>query len=1004
MAGLSSPLLRASALALGLGAVACGGDPIEVSRLLPEPEVAARLDFGDIPLGDVRVLELDIRNAGDGLLQVRRIVPDSDLVTSTHRFELELDGFEVAPGALRRIPVRFVPLAGEESEERSGLTLEWNLPEDGRVELVGAGVGSRIEVVPELVDFGPVLTGSDAELEVQVFNRHEVSAQLYVPLDGDNQPRVETTDGTGRFLQPTAVDPERGGAVGDRLEPGESETIRLRYVAGSADDGQRDQGRWLIASCAPSACRQTVALRGTPRADAFDCRPETLDFGAVNPGEVVTATASCTNVVNEPVRLGRVDLATGPEGFTVEVDESEGATLAPGRAFVLTATFSPIEGSTGDLVRDAEIAHRRATGTADLRPSRLALRGRVGRPQIVVTPDRLDFPPTALGTRTRRTLRVANPGPASLSVREVQVQGPFRIDEDSFTVAAESAVTVDVFYEPLLEGPVTGAVTLLSTDARTPSVSVPLRAESLLLPPCSYRVDGAADLGATWLGRPSATTFVVRNEGNADCLLADVRLTAASTLAWSLASDPSARLVAPGESTSIEVRFAPRAAGASEATLSWYMSDPSASEVVRTLTAQGVTDGLVIAPDPIVLPDPAGCDTVATEVRIHNPGSAPVTLAEVDVDGGHTLEGLPSPFPPNGRPLAAGESLTLTVRRDARVPAAPARLQVRDGGGATFVTPIAVAPTAARRIRFDPPAGPLHVLWVVSDGQPFEASFRAGFVNGALAVQASLEAAGVPTRMSVLRARAADLSCPQPRTAQRPPGTLQGACGYLADGSGTVFDATWRVVDSATAPSLALAFSALVDFGTTFTSAEHAGALAAAWQSPLRLGWNASLWRTEDPLAVVLVDSRDDGLPSDPRAVADLLRFFGGPHTTISAVAGPEVGFCNGGAGFAAQSPRLVGLARAGGGLPLQICATDWPARLVQGGLPVQGRRERFVLPESVTPGSVTVFADGVALSAEDVMPGVPRWRVDAGAVVFAPGFAPPGQVVEIEYTPTCGP
>lgn len=160
---------RTLALAAALAALSCGGDSLE--EVTPEIRVrtthvdeagAPYLDFGPVPVLNVKTLELAVDNLGRGELHVGalRLEPDD----GTFFFDDREFPFLVDQGATVMVPVRFRPPA--EADYAARLVLEHDDPLQPPVEIRLLGQGStigRIEVAPEALDFGRV-----GELEQKV--------------------------------------------------------------------------------------------------------------------------------------------------------------------------------------------------------------------------------------------------------------------------------------------------------------------------------------------------------------------------------------------------------------------------------------------------------------------------------------------------------------------------------------------------------------------------------------------------------------------------------------------------------------------------------------------------------------------------------------------------------------------------------------------------------------------------------------------------------------------
>lgn len=155
-------------------ALSCGGDRLEiltpeirVRTDRPDPTEAPVLDFGRVPVLNVKTLELWIDNLGRGELEIgaMRFEP------ANGPFEIDERTFPFRVAGLQSVavPVRFHPPAEAKYEGR--LVVEHDDPEREAVAIRLLGEGStigRIEVTPSGLDFGRVGESEQAVLGIRI--------------------------------------------------------------------------------------------------------------------------------------------------------------------------------------------------------------------------------------------------------------------------------------------------------------------------------------------------------------------------------------------------------------------------------------------------------------------------------------------------------------------------------------------------------------------------------------------------------------------------------------------------------------------------------------------------------------------------------------------------------------------------------------------------------------------------------------------------------------------
>ena len=975
-----------------------------LGELRAQARIPARIDFEEVPLGTLRRLSLLIENVGDTPLEVSRIVPDEDFVTETYRFSLaRTDGFQIPIGESETIDIDFVPLADEEVSEESGLTIEWNAETDGRVVLVGRGVGAQLDIDPEPLDFGSVLWGSTKTATLTITSRHDVPVEVFTRLDGTGRPLIEPVEGTGTFTLLEAPDPSRGGALTPAdtlLDPNAEIRVALRYRPEAGSEAVRDQSRWTVATCTPAVCGKPVQLLGTPRPDAFECEPADIDFGPTNPGEAAVLTSTCTNVVTESVVFKDIETQTGPEGFSLLRVPPE-QVVAPDESIVFTFEFDPLATSVGsDLAREFLVRHEKTDGTA-LRPVLLTARGRAGRPAAEVSTDVLRFPDTAISTVSRRTFTISNRGSDQLSV-SIERDGQFRPQQQALQIAAMSSQQVVVTFNPINVGPASGTLRITTNDSQQPEFSIAVSGTGSPVPPCSYSLTPSSiSFGFVPIGETVERRISVFNPGPGPCLINDFRLDTASPDLTLVDAPSGNRNLEANTSTSAVVSFTPTSDRRAAGVVSFYISSTDNSSPEIAVSGRGVTDPLIIAPNPIRLSLSPSCPMPRAEVTIVNPYSTPNAISDIRIDGTSSIEIVGAPNLP--LPMGAGQTVRFELQGSGQIPAQGLLVITTPDGQEGYQIPVELDTDPTTTAVFDATAtNELDLLFVVGDNSRFlQTSQR--LPDAAQAMVNALSQAGIDYRLGVVRARVSDGSCPVPRTPNRPLTLEQGLCGYLADGglSGAV-DPTWRVIDPRTVPTATVAFRTTLQQPTRigFDRPELFSAVREALVEPIAGGWNAPFRRPSTPLAVVVISTEDNaGGNLDGASLALALRVLSDGPVAVSAASGPRSNNCFNSPIFGLAAPNLHDAIEASGGTWFSICDATWPAELIAGGLPLTGHKRRYTVDRPADPITFEVQVDGTSIPAQDPMTNAPLWTSSRDGVVFT---SPPAGQVSVTYEAAC--
>jgi uncharacterized protein (TIGR03437 family) len=255
------------------------------------------LDFGSIPAGQTRDLQLNIRNVGSGALTVSSITSNNGAFTIlSPSFPLNL-----ASGAQQGVQVRFTaPALGSQT---GALTVISNDASRPTVTVNVQGTGSTIDRpsinVPTSLDFGAVTVNQSRDLPLTI--RNAGSQLLRISNITSSNPQFTV-------VSPTALDVAPNGS--------QDVTIRFRPSAAGAQSGAL-----TIASNDPGNAAATVNLTGVGQAGSaggtiLTLSPTSLSFSTpqgTNPAsQRFTVRNSGAGVLNFRVSANQTWLSVAP--------------------------------------------------------------------------------------------------------------------------------------------------------------------------------------------------------------------------------------------------------------------------------------------------------------------------------------------------------------------------------------------------------------------------------------------------------------------------------------------------------------------------------------------------------------------------------------------------------------------------------------------------------------------------------------------------------------------
>jgi len=616
-----TPRYRLFCIVLGLVTVSCVAEVGPLTSKLGRLQVEQVLDMGAVQVGQPQVRTLSIHNSGPGALRITGAQLGPGAEAASHRFEVADVELWLRPDESTELEVRLLALQDSGGPVQATLTIisdtedpdNPGTKQSAQVELQGRTHRYGLAVTPQPIAFGLVSAGQRARIDVTLTNVLDSPLTVSSPDSLDGRAALHSSAGSGRLSIDAFVGPQgdlpRGRAV---LEPGASMQVPALFYAPSVSLGGPATGQWRVAGCGDPACLQTVELHAETDNNALICRPEQIDFGSVFPGLERQQELRCYNRSAVPLTIVRAAIETGgdPE---LSLGAPDLALIPPGGVVRMPAYFRPTEQtfneggpSSATVVVQVVDLMSGLEGQAQVE-----LVGQVGGARLEIRPNPLEFGEVAINTELTQRLTIENVGfePAIVQMVEVDTSatGLYSASTTSFTVPQGATIEFPVTFSPLAAGTFTSGLRFTSNDAVTPTHAVGLVGIGLDIPPCIYELEPAeVQFGAVRIGQEQRVQVRVRNQGPGDCLARSflIELPNGQTQsAFSLADGPAPpQRLTPGQSFVVPLRFAPVTAGNHQAWLTFYISDPQASNPRIPLYGVGRPLIEVTCPGPITTP------------------------------------------------------------------------------------------------------------------------------------------------------------------------------------------------------------------------------------------------------------------------------------------------------------------------------------------------------------------------------------------------------------------
>jgi Zn-dependent metalloprotease len=558
----------------------------------------AQVDFGAVLLGQTTQRTLTVSNLGAADLIVSSIdVPDGS-------FHLSSDAaFSLPSGAMKTVAISYSPETL--GSHQATLTIHSSDPDrpEWSIVLTGSGVGiPRIEVAPQVLDFGAVDVGDSASLNLAL--RNAGTANLTI---------TEIDCPTGPF--------SIAGNLPFELAPG---TLRELTVTYAPTEAATHQGQLTIRSSDQDQPASHVSLRGTSLGvPQIIVEPASLDFGTV----VLGQSAERALTINNAGTANLVILGIEVSGGEFELGEDTSFVLRPAVSRTLGIQFHPsAPGAQHAMLTIRSNDAEQPLLTVPLQSDC------IGIPSIGVSPAGLDFGCIHLGQRSQLALGILNTGTADLTVSEVRCDDVsfFVEGQTSFRLAPGSERSLTVSFLPAASGAHEAKLIIRCDDPDRPTLLVTLSANAVGVPLLTIEPT-QLEWGTITVGQSIKRFITLRNPGSADLLVAAIECNSRKFTV----PEVDSFVLAPQASKNLAVGFEADTAGFFEATLTIRSNAHEQPTVLIQLSAMVVGESDIRV-------DPAQIDfghvllgeTAQHILSIRNAGNTDLTVSAVAVPSG----------------------------------------------------------------------------------------------------------------------------------------------------------------------------------------------------------------------------------------------------------------------------------------------------------------------------------------------------------------------------------
>jgi Abnormal spindle-like microcephaly-assoc'd, ASPM-SPD-2-Hydin/HYDIN/CFA65/VesB-like, Ig-like domain/Cep192 domain 4 len=429
----------------------------------------------------------------------------------------------------------------------------------------------------------------------------------------------------------------------------------------------------------------------TPQ-EAVQISPSSISFAAVAPGQKATQTATLTNSGTESVTITQLALSS------TEFSTSGLATplsIGPGQSAKFQVTYTGT--TSGDSSATLTAMTSRGGGS-----SKVKLRGASGKggSTLSLSTTALNFGNVLVNGSGTQAVTLKNSGQTDIQVSQIGVTGGAFTTTGlaaPATIAAGQSVALQAKFAPTAAGAVTGAITITS-DAQTATSTIALNGTGVAATYTMSLSPTSVNFGNVSTGSSATQNVQLSNTGNSSVTVSQI---AASGTGISVSGATAPLTIAPAQSVTLAVKFAPTTSGA--ATGSLAVTNNEGVNALAAVTGTGVQAGLSVTPSSASFGSVVSGNTNSQTIQVKNSGTASLTISQATVTGtGFSLSGLAIPltlapgqsgnFNVQYAPKAAG-SVSGSVSISSNAPNSPATVALSGTGVAASYT-ISVNPSS----------------------------------------------------------------------------------------------------------------------------------------------------------------------------------------------------------------------------------------------------------------------------------------------------------------------
>jgi hypothetical protein len=400
----------------------------------------------------------------------------------------------------------------------------------------------------------------------------------------------------------------------------------------------------VISGCAgiPSTSNASPAPQ-----EAIQITPSNITFSNVTVGQKATQSATVTNTGSDGVTITQVAASStqfSAAGITLPL------TLGPGQSAPFQIVFK--RAKTGNITGTLSVmtSHGGSATNVSLNaaapnaPSTLSL-----------SATSLNFGNVLTTGSSTQNLTLCINGPSDIHVSQIGATGSgYSVSgvATPVTVPAGQSTALQVKFAPVAPGAATGSVAITS-DAQNATANVTLNGTGMAANYTMSLSPSNVAFGNVTAGSSAAQNVMVSNTGNSSVVVTNVAVSGAGV---SVTSVKLPVTIAPSQSVTVSVKYAPTTGGATSGNLT--VSNSEGVNAVAAISGTGVQAGLSVSPANLSFGSVGTGKSASQTIQLKNSGLANLTITQATASGtGFSVSGITLPLT-----LTPGQSASFSAQ------------------------------------------------------------------------------------------------------------------------------------------------------------------------------------------------------------------------------------------------------------------------------------------------------------------------------------------------------